>query len=183
MTCDICQGSKHIRLPVASRLTVLTSGASITDTTIEISSKTFPCPQCCGKQVADERIELAGVALTIRDEYAPEAEKFYKDEAAQVLARHLVKHGSITFEKIPAPGRPGQSEVTGVVGLVTRTQINRIEDRVRTEALALMECVIRLALEDIATWGSHYTGLNGQIEKGRAIDCIRAAFAKVKEEN
>ncbi|MDP9871581.1 hypothetical protein [Agrobacterium tumefaciens] len=131
--------------------------------------------------MADERIELAGVALTIRDEYAPEAEKFYRDEAAQVLARHLVQHGSIDFEKRPAPGRPGQSELTGVVGLVTRTQINRIEDRVRTEALTLMDRIIGLAAENIATWGSHYTGLNGPIEKGRAIDCIRAAFVKVKE--
>ncbi|QTG13039.1 hypothetical protein G6M86_07200 [Agrobacterium tumefaciens] len=130
--------------------------------------------------MADERIELAGVALTIRDEYAPEAEKFYRDEAAQVLARHLVKHGSIDFEKIPAPGRPGKSELTGVVGLVTRTQINRIEDRVRTEAQTLMERVIGLALDNIATWGSFYTGLSGPIEKGRAIDCIRAAFSKVK---
>lgn len=180
MTCDICQGSKHIRIPVASRPSVLTCDASITEATIEISYKTFPCPQCCGKQVADERIELAGVALTIRDEYAPEAEKFYRDEAAQVLARHLVKHGSIDFEKIPAPGRPGKSELTGVVGLVTRTQINRIEDRVRTEAQTLMERVIGLALDNIATWGSFYTGLSGPIEKGRAIDCIRAAFSKVK---
>lgn len=182
MTCDICQGSKHIRIPVASRSSVLTCDASITEATIEISSKTFPCPQCCGKQAADERIEIVGVKLVIPDHAGDHAEQLFKRQAASTLAANFVEHASIDFSKQPHPYRPGEAELIGIVGLVTKTQVNRIEDRALTKAHSLMERVISVALEDIATWGSYYTGLSGPIEKGRAIDCIRAAFAKVKED-
>ncbi|UXS01139.1 hypothetical protein [Agrobacterium tumefaciens] len=182
MTCDVCQGSKYICVPVALALSTFVneSGVPSSSETV-IDRKTFPCPQCCGKQAADERIEIAGVALDVPDYDDASAERFYKDQAARVLASNFLKHASIDFKKTPHPYKPLQFEMTGVVGLVTKVQVNRIEARAKAEAAKIVEEVIEVATRDIETWGSAYTGLDGPIEKRMAVRFIRAAFQKVKE--
>lgn len=182
MSCDVCQGSKYICVAVAQPLSALVSDAglaSISETVID--RKTFPCPQCCGKQAADERIEIVGVALDVPDCDDATAEKFYRDQAARVLASNFLKHASINFKKTPHPYKPREFEMTGLVGLVTKVQVNRIEARAKAEAAKMVEEVIEVATRDIEHWGSAYTGLDGPIEKRMAVRFIRTAFQKVKE--
>ncbi|MEH3111557.1 MAG: hypothetical protein PGN22_15800 [Agrobacterium cavarae] len=124
---------------------------------------------------------MAGVALQVPARYKQQEEDLFKDQASRVLANAMLKNQSIRFERYPSE-RPLHEELRGMVGIISRTQINRIEDRAEQKALELLSEVISQATDEINQWGSHFSGQEGPIAKGHAISCIRRAFDKVSSD-
>lgn len=173
--CDVCCDNGYIHLPIHRPATTFAKTEAI-PTKPEISSKTFPCPQCQGKQIADETVQTCGVALVIDEQMSEHAETLMRVKAADALAHHMLNNDAIRFTK--ERRGDGKIELIGVVACVTQNQVERIEAKEHRAAVKHGQKLVTLACEKIALWGCNAS--YDDVTKKDAYRFIREAAAELE---
>ena len=103
MTCDICCGSRRLRLPVRTPVSLTPYDAAEIPLKMEAAWREYPCPECSGPETA----EIAKVYTIKADiEYYPyerqrhreEYERHMLDALAHQLALQIIKNGFMNAE-------------------------------------------------------------------------------------
>lgn len=176
MDCLICEGSKYVRLPVRHRASARFVAEEMM--TMQESYRTYPCPECNAKTAAEEKVAILYAELTRRSFNAddPNLRDAVAKSLANDLARRFLMDGYIDIRK--EPRGPDEVSFTARLGVVSPKTCTRIERRAIDKMKEFLSGVANIAAESIAVWGSHYTGNEGMISKGQAIDYMRAAFSR-----
>lgn len=176
MTCNICNGSRSINLPITQRLRLSIEGQPKFEKP-EKTYKTYACPECCAS-VAEERVLTVGATATIRDVYdCDDYRHAIKQTIAQTLARALLDKECITFEETPRTDNDFKTEITGTIGVVSASYVANLQARANAAARPLLEQAATLAIENIRQWGSAYGHI--RVDKDHAAREINAAIDKV----
>lgn len=180
--CDICGGRGKITLPV--RLHASACRMPSTDTArirYEESSREYACPEC--SEVADDnRIMVAHAHQEFPAHYArdPGFMEHVRRSMAPVLADLMIKDGFVRF----ADGREDVPNMTrslhAYVGVVAVGAAKRIEDRINERQFDVADEVIKAASAEIRHWGSAFSGPEGNIGKGHAVETMLNALKAIK---
>lgn len=178
MDCVICEGSHYVRLPVRHRPSARFVAEEMMTMTLQESYRTYPCPECNAKTAAEEKVAILYAEQTARSYNTddPNLKDAIALSLAQTLARRFLTDGYIDIRKEPR----GPDEVSFIarLGVVSPKTCTRIERRAIDKMKTFLGNVAGIAADSIAVWGSHYTGNDGMISKGQAIDYMRAAFSR-----
>lgn len=176
--CEICRGSGVVRLPIYPRVRVGAFSAERV-AKIEETSRSFACPECANS-VPQERVAVIKchslVDSRIDDPGYIEAAK---REAAFQLSAEILKAGFIEFERGPDDTRHLAFPVRATVGIVSRTDVATLEQRVSEHQERLAQEVIAEAAKQIRVWRSAYGGDELTIQKGQAVDSLNAALTRI----
>lgn len=176
--CVICQGSKTVRLPVYRRVSyAFDANVALAMEKPEESYRTYQCPECSGEQAAEEKVSIIYAEQTVRAPYVDE--KGIKDAVSRDLvmatADKLLRDGLI---EIKSEKRGEDTLFYSKLGAVSPRAVQRLEARAFDKMKEMLGNVLTRAMESIAVWGSHYSGSEGMISKGQAIDYVDAAFRR-----
>lgn len=180
--CNICGGSRKIRLPLRHPVSVSLSDA---DMSIDPrpSSKEFACPECAPK-VPEERVAILefGASITAYPKDDAGYEEAARKTAAHSMVHELLRAGFIQFRKGPVDEFEMRYELVGRLGVVSTSVVASMEERIAERQTEVAKEVANRAAQQVAVWGSYYTGNNGSISKAQAIDAINQAAQAVFEE-
>lgn len=179
--CDICRGSGCIILPVYHRLSMGRVGdadmrvasASLVDTRRE-----YPCPEC------SDRVDETRVALVTAQHDAPSIyrnEPGFMEHVSRTCARALVDQintgGFISIKTGPVDERSMTFRARATLGVISKTAVASLEDRVAARQFDMAEKVVAEAKRLISVWGRDYGDEN--ILKSRAYSSVNEALAVV----
>lgn len=173
--CEVCRGSRQIRLPlykpVAVRFAEFQPTASIDD-----SGKTYSCPEC-GDVVPQARLYIAQEFSTLDSRiddagYARAAQK----QAAHAMIAHLIDNGYIAFEWERADERMFTRRCKATLGVVSTNVVAHLEERMSERQEEVAQDLATEAMRQIRVWGSHYSGDEGNISKAQAVASVRSAL-------
>jgi hypothetical protein len=146
---------------------------------VQQSSKEFPCPECAPK-IPEERVAILEFGATIRAFGGdPRYEEAMRKDAAHSLVDAILRKGFIQFRKGPIDKFDMHYELTGRLGVVSPSVVSSMEDRISERQDKVAREVVALAAEKIRIWGSYYTGDEGRIGKGQAVDALEGALQMV----
>lgn len=174
MECAICSGDRFIRLPVRHMVTARYADMSVRPMLADESSRTYPCPECNTKTAAEEKVEIVYAMEEFKRHPAPAGAK--QDIAvslSRAIADNFLRKNLI---EISEEKRGDDTLFIAKCAVVAPKTATRIERRALEMMKKFLGRVADSAAESIAVWGSHYTGNNGMISKGQAIDYMRASF-------
>jgi hypothetical protein len=146
----------------------------------EESSRTYPCPECNTKTAAEEKVEIVYATEEFKRHPVPAGAK--QDVAmglSRAVADHLLRNNLI---EISEEKRGDDTLFIAKCAVVAPKTATRIERRAFEMMKKVLGRVAESAAERIAVWGSHYTGNDGMISKGQAIDYMRASFDRHLQE-
>lgn len=173
--CVICGGNRFVKLPVMWRLS-----ARVFDSAIpmmpaaEEAYRTYPCPECNQKTAAEEKVGVVYADASLKRGPAPaDAKKAIAESLAKAIALHLLKED---FIEIMEEKRGDDTLFVAKCAVVSPKTATRIESRAFDKMKEFLGNVAEEAADCIAVWGSSYTGNEGMISKGQAIDYMRASF-------
>lgn len=106
-------------------------------------------------------------------------EEAIRRSAAHAVVDKLLKDGFVAFRKSPIDEFNMRYELTGRVGVVSTAVVASLEERIAERQTEVAKQVASRAAEQIAVWGSYYTGNEGAITKAQAIDAINRAVELV----
>jgi hypothetical protein len=176
--CDICRGSRVIRLPIYRPLSV-SAGPAFEAESIEASSREYPCPEC-GHKVDMDRVAVLDVHSRIDLRYEDQPfEQHIRDHLAHLLVDHLLRGDYITFEKGEPDTHSVSRAIVASLGVVSKSQIATFEQRLALRQDQLARVAAEEAIKQIDNWGSHY-GRTG-IAKDDAAKFIRDAVKRISE--
>lgn len=182
MECEICQGSRRIRLPRYKPL-VMTSPGDIESIDLSDHSTEYPCPECsAGDHIPCERLNIVKGAVDGPERLAdkPEFLEMMRGHMASALGAKMLKDGMIQFEQSPVDHR-GKFALRGMVGVVAPQHVAEFEERVRERQFEVAAGLVEATKEEIANWGSYYHGREGgRVEKWQAVEWLQDAFKKVQ---
>jgi hypothetical protein len=139
------------------------------------SYRTYACPECSSEQAAEEKVAIVYAEQSFRSYGEPE--HGVKEAAAKhlaiVSAEKFLRDGLI---EISQERRGDDIVFRSRLGVVSPKVVNRIEKRAFDKMKEFLGGVLSKATESIAVWGRDYTGNEGMISKGQAIDYVNAAF-------
>jgi hypothetical protein len=132
--CEVCRGSKKIRIPLIRPIEINAAFRTIDPPTISSTSREYDCPECV--TASDSRIFPFACNATF-DRSAPMSEDDRKLQAlkitASALADQLIKDGFVTLEKRDendADADPHRYEYVSKVAVVHPSRVETIEDRI-----------------------------------------------------
>lgn len=174
--CDICRGCGVIHLPIYRRAEFFDVNSSPVAGEI---SRSYPCPECANI-IPQDRVAIVhhNSHIDSQIEGYPDVMRSVKRDMVCGLAVDLLDSGFIRFER-------GQTDyrlripMRATVGVMSLKHVATLEQRIvdRQEELACE--VISEAAKQIRIWGSHYSGDEGKISKGQAVDSVNAALTQV----
>ncbi len=178
-TCEVCRGAKTIRLPLY-RLKRLSELVHYDPMSAEPSSRQYPCPEC-SETVPQERLAIMECCVTIDSHYAinPEIMRYAKEDASGSLVSALLDGDFIQFRRGPDDPARRTSSIVATVGVVSKTHVATLEQRIATDREGLTREIIEDASRQIYNWNSHYVGPSGNIPKSQAIMELREAVARI----
>lgn len=181
----VCRGSRKIRLPLHYPVQARyePSFDAIEAAEAFQASKEFPCPECSPK-VPEERVAVleVGAAISAFHDDNPDYTEAAKRTLAHSVAHELLRGGFIQFHKGPTDKFSMRYELTGRVGVVSTSVVASMEERIAERQTEVAKEVAARAAEEVAVWGSFYTGNEGSITKTQAIDAIERAVKLVFEQ-
>lgn len=183
--CDICGGSGKIRLPVMSKpdLSAYRPSSISLKARMEESSREYSCPEC--SDVADDnRVMVMGAQEEFPVELAkdPAVMDSIRRGMARPLAAMLVEKGFVRFADGSPTGHPWRGSLRAYVGVVAVGAAKRIDDRISERQFEVADRVIKEAAAQIRHWGSAYSGPEGNISKGHAVEEMLRALETAKAE-
>lgn len=173
--CIICSGSGAISLPVR-RHAYASYSRDISCEPIQEAYRTYACPECQEKQTAEEKVHFLYAEERFRayGETLPEgAERHILRSLANISARMILQDGLM---EIRQETRGDDIVFRSRVGVVHPRVVERIDARALSKMKEFLGDVVDKASEEIAQWGSYYSGTEGPIEKAQAIRFVRQAF-------
>lgn len=174
--CEVCCGRGTIRLPLYRR-TALVSHDLGNIASMDDASRTYPCPECSDVVASDNVAVLNAFAVVdSRYERAPRYMEMVKESTAHLLVDELLKAGFIRVECGPPIAGEFKFKAVATLAAVSQAHVATLKQRIaeRQEELAIE--VVAVAEEQARHWGSHYTGRNGPIEKGKVLEYLREAL-------
>lgn len=174
MACVICNGNKFVKLPVYRELTPYSS-ANVVPMMTEESHRTYPCPECNEQTAAEEKVSILYASETVREfkRMPPDAVDHIHRSMSMALADRIRRDGLIEFH---SEQRGEETLFVAKMAVVNPKAATRIERRAFDMMRKFLGNVAERAAANISMWGSHYTGNEGMISKGQAIDYMRASF-------
>jgi hypothetical protein len=175
-TCPICRGGGHVRLPVYRDVSAFVSKDILMGaTSVEEAYRTYPCPECRGQQAAEERVHVIYAEEVIRNGsmYTDDIRNHVAHGLAHASARKMLADGLI---EIREEKRGDDLVFLSRIGVVSPRMVATIERRAFDAMTKFLGSVRQKAAEAIAVWGSAYTGNEGMISKGQAMDFVDEAF-------
>lgn len=151
--CPICGGSQTIRLPVRQRISAVRP-AEYTQSTVEASVRTYPCPECA-TSVPLERVQVIEEVVKIDERYVFDGNAMghAKEMAIRYLGAALVKGGFVTLET----GRVDRDQMSMPVyirlGVVSKAAVASIEERIAQRQEEIAREVVAEAVENLAMGG------------------------------
>lgn len=153
--CEICRGSRIIRLPVHSRLSVY---APITDRITELSHKDFPCPACADitsiDHVAIIKVESKGVAPWRGEAINPQLFQYVVEAAISEIGESLKNSGIIKTERGQDNLRDMTFSVTATLGVVSPTVVASMKERIAKNQAVGGEGMMVKLLDSTITWST-----------------------------
>jgi hypothetical protein len=177
--CDVCHGRTTIRLPIYQPLIGPRHGDKLT---IPELWREYPCPECV-PAVAEERIALVS-HLTAFDSRMNNSDyiRLAQESAAHGLVAGLLKAGFIEFYF----GQEDRAQLTtplhATLGVVSKRHVASLEERITARQTEIAKLAVEEAVRQIRIWGSAYSGDEGRIFKGQAIDTVNKALTTVLEQ-
>lgn len=168
--CEICRGSRTIRLPIYRPLAVSDDVRSARDMVRE-----YPCPECCG-MVPENRISVVAKHSMLGMEYARHLQirTAIHAQMAAKIGRFLLENNLIRFDEGKEDVSSGTVLFKGTVGVVSPKHVASIEERASESQEQFAREVLSDAMTRIDNWGSAY----GQdwIYKTQVGDSLREAL-------
>jgi hypothetical protein len=127
--CVICQGARTIRLPVHRMVSyAFDASAALSLDSIEESYRTYECPECSGKQAAEEKVSIVYAEQTVREGYEndPRLVEGVAQNLARATADKLLRDGLI---EIKSEKRGEDTLFYSKLGAVSPKGVKRIEAR------------------------------------------------------
>lgn len=187
MTCDICGGRGHIRLPVLRKVSAAWHiGLAAPEAILRDTTRTYPCPECAEQLADDDKIvTLVGtyeVSEADYERYPAEVSRHALLALSHSAAEEIARSGQMEVTK--GPGRVGHGTVSlsGRLGVVSKKRVSTLDQRAVKRMEQLLGDALSKATDSISNWGSHYTGDDGPIRKAEAMRFVREAFQKSLEE-
>lgn len=182
--CEICRGSRRIRLPRYIPLTVEVLDAPM-PSMIDNPYKEYPCPECsAGDNAPYERLEIITSHSEGRSEIQQRHPGFMEAlryGTVRKMAEEMLRRGLIRFEE-SKPDHRGIFALRGTLGVVAPAKVAEFEERVRERQFEVAAGLVEANIEEIANWGSYYNGREGgSVGKWQAVEWLQEAFKKVRE--
>lgn len=175
--CDICCGSKNVRLPVVRRLTMVDDSYLKAPAAVE-TWREFPCPQC-GSRVDETRIAFVTDVFPVVSD-GPEHEAAYQDHirrtAALGLADRILRAGFISFEKCKFDDTRMSYHMRATVGVVAPDVVASMEERITSRQMEVAKDMAEDIKLGVGAWGSYYGNQN--VTKGVVYDVVNEAFVR-----
>lgn len=174
--CDICQGSRTIRLRVHRPLVVIPFPEAISTEPVE-GSREFPCPQCC------ETVKVGKVGAIQEDSFVttrisdPSFTEHVRERLAVQIGLQLLKSGYLQFRRGPDDAREMRYQMVATVGAVHPSKLDTLERRIAERQDEVAKEVANEAADQIDNFGSYY-GHSG-IAKSVARQLIGEALQSV----
>lgn len=152
--CDICAGEGVVRLRTRPRLSVGTIGPASMDDTVQVSSKTFGCPQC-SDQVPLTSLHVVSKDMVVRlpVELRAPAIEAAKHDIASAIGGAMLERGMIEFKERTSFERV----MIGTIAIASPDRLPAIEQMVADRAIEAKRLLIedtrrtvQLALGEIA---------------------------------
>ncbi|TIX28896.1 hypothetical protein [Mesorhizobium sp.] len=109
----------------------------------------------------------------------------YEEHVCNSLAHDLVdlilRSGHITFTKGEIDERLMTHEMSASLGVISAASVASMEERIAERQMEVAAKLVGAAAEEIRVWGRHYSGDEGSISKGQAVDAVARAFRIIKE--
>jgi hypothetical protein len=175
--CLVCRGSRKIKLPLYHPVSAAYNSEHITMDDCQLS-KEFACPECAPK-VPEDRVAILQFGASIRSVEDPRYEEAARKQAAHSLVDAILRKDFIQYRKGPVDKFDMCYELTGRLGLVSKSVVASMEGRIAERQKEVAEEVAARAAAKVSAWGSYYTSDEGPIHKSQAIDAIRQALKDV----
>jgi hypothetical protein len=180
--CPVCCGSRKVRLPWMKPMAPARYRAeSVALMAVEKIYQDYPCPECA-PSTNEDRVAILefGATVAVPPDNDPRREEAIRREAAFHIVDRLLKDGFISFRE----DRTGEDytltyEVRGRLGVVSPAIVASMEERIAERQADVARQVAVQAAEEIRVWGSYYTGDEGPIHKGKAVEAVQKALDKV----
>lgn len=108
----------------------------------------------------------------------------YGEPARKSLAHELVaallRNGYITFTKGEADEMQRTRKMRAMLGVVSAAKVASMEERIAERQMEVASKLVSAAADEIRVWGRYYTGDEGNISKGQAVDAVVRAFKGLK---
>lgn len=176
--CDICDGSRKIRLPIRCEMVAVKTADSVIDAG-ELF-RIFPCPEC-GSYAPVDNISVRREMVSFDAEISARALDSVKRGVAMRLADYLATNGYIVFEQRDLPSRAGSRqmvEIWGRVGVVATDRVDTLEARIEERQFDVAEEVATAAQDGIRNWGSYFGWTD--IAKSDACREVREGVQRVR---
>jgi hypothetical protein len=168
--CDICGGSRTVRLHVRQPLMAYAlSEQSLTATDLKMSSREYPGPECSEEKVSLHRLQAVS---TMREAPREVPISYVKDSVAAALLHEL--RPFITFKKGPVDEFSRTYEVRGTIAVATSS--NALEAQVAARQTDIAESASAIAEAEINAWGSALGWTT--ISKADAVRFVRESIRR-----
>jgi hypothetical protein len=151
---------------------------NVASVSIDDTRRDYPCPEC------SEKVDETHVSIIAHHSAAT---ALYRDEpgfmdhvarvSARALADELLTGGFMSIETGPVDKMRQTLQVRATLGVVSKTAVASIEERVAARQFDMAEKVVAEAKRLVSVWGRDYGDPN--ISKSRAYDSINEALAAV----
>jgi uncharacterized protein with PIN domain len=180
--CPICRGSRTIRLPLYREMAVSFDPNITMQTTMEETSRQYPCPECAPKASEDNVAMVKyGAELAVHDE-GPEYERYARKSLAHSLVDAILRNGYIAFTKGERDTWQRTQMMRATLGVVSAATVASMEQRIAARQMNVAAQLVDAAAHEIRIWAMHFTGDEGNISKGQAVDAIARAFKRLATE-
>lgn len=183
--CDICRGRGVIGVPVYRPLrTSRIFDSDVTKAELGEGWRDFACPQCAPK-VAEHSIAFVQAEISIdpryedQDGYAALVRRDLLHAIAEVLAREQ-SDGFLVTERGPLGEFSGRIPLTGTIGVVSKTVIASMEQRIAERQMEVAAEVVERVAGLIRMWGRERYIEPENIPKLAALGLLDKAVDDVK---
>ena len=176
--CDICDGSRKIRLPIRCEMSVVNTDDGAIDAG-ELS-RIFPCPEC-GSYAPVDNLSVRREVVSFDASISAQALDAAKRGVAMRLADYLATNGYIVFEQRDLPSKIGDRqmvEIWGRVGVMAPDRVDTLEALVEERQFDVAEEVSIAAQDGISNWGSYFGWTS--IAKSDACRAVREGVQRVR---
>jgi hypothetical protein len=154
--CEVCLGRGLVRLPLYKSPRVSPSSALAISASVDLDYRDYACPECSDVtpvvRVHAMHAETH-VASYVED---PAFVGHVQDILAHQLAAHLLRNDYIEFRRGPEDTRELQWQMIATIGVVPKSKLDDIEQRVAARQTDVAREAIEEAKFQVSNWGSHY---------------------------
>lgn len=178
--CLVCRGDRVVRLRLYRHVSPVKFTADL-QPTMEETSRQYPCPECA-PTTSEDRVALLKVkgVVAIRT-HDRQFDEHVRKSLAHDLVDAILRAGHITFTKEEPDECTMTETMHATLGIVSAATVASMEERIAERQMEVAAKLAGAAADEIRVWGRDYSGDNGNISKGQAVDAVARAFRAIQE--